>query len=595
MQSLYSKKHSMVLLTGTSWHSVNWKMVESKVNKLKSRIFLAKLQKANVKKIRRLQSLMLNSKANLLYSIRKITSINRGKKTPGIDKQIYLSPEKRWKLYQRLSSINILEWTPAPVRRIEIPRPGKEPRPLGIPNISDRVIQMVVKNALEAEWEAIFEHGSLGFRPARKTHDAMIRIWRIMNKKSRVYVLDADIKGCFNNIAHSPLLDKLEGFPAQNLIKKWLKAGYFKDDIFQPTEIGTPQGGVISPLLANIALHGMEDALKIKYDKHGHVRTECDFILIRYADDFLVFCKTKKKAQEAMDILTPWLRLRGMEFSTEKTKIVSLYDGIDFLGWNFKLHKTYRTNSNDWARAKGEYTSLVTPSTKSIDSIKLKLKELFRKHIGNSASLLIKIANPIINGWANYHKYCNSNKTFRGLDHFLYEQVVRYIKRKHPNKSWTWLKERYFRSATKAKVKKTGIATTTSSNWTFYNEDAILCYFKQTSLANYTSIKYGSNPLNPADQAYFLDRKATKILQQGFKAKLVDNQNGICVCGGQLIQDDWEEPLHVHHLIPCIQGGSNKMENLVILHEECHYYVHRNKLSKHEVLQLLQAHSGIQP
>lgn len=591
-----SKKRMVVIdapITFSPWSGINWRRVDKSVNKLKQRIFLAKLNKADDAKIRRLQKTLIKSKANLLYSIRKVTCTNRGKKTAGVDKQVYLNPARRWALYQDLAKVDIPGWMPAPVRRIEIPRPGKA-RPLGIPNITDRVIQLVVKNALEPEWEAQFEHSSYGFRPSRRPHDAMVRIWRSMSSKSRVWVLDADIKGCFNNIAHTPLVNKLGDFPAKGLVERWLKAGYFMGDVFHPTEIGTPQGGIISPLLANIALHGMEKALGIRYHKGGYVSTACDFAVVRYADDFVVLCRTKEKALEAKALLEPWLKDRGMEFSPEKTNVTSFFDGVDFLGWTFRLHKTHKTKAQRWVRAKGEYTSIVIPSKKSVQAIKDKLKISFRKYIGRPASLLIREANSIIRGWCNYHKWVNSNQTFRSLDHFMYQQYVRFMKRRHAHKSWKWLLNKYIKTETNNRTKKTGIPTTYTSNWCFYEGQLTLTKFLGTSLENYSSIRYGSNPLNPADSTYFLERKSKGKFKKGSLIdKLVDTQKGFCpVCGGDLVRDDWDEPLHVHHLIHRKSGGDNKIDNLMVLHEECHISAHKRELTKQMLVDRLKALTG---
>lgn len=582
------KKHKLLINAESNWSSINWNTIENSVSKLKQRIFLAKLHKFDGKKLRKLQSIMIGSKANLLYSIRRVTSSNRGKKTAGIDKMVYLTPEARWNLYLKLSLVKVLDWIPSPVRRVEIPRPGKTPRPLGIPNITDRIIQLIIKNALEPEWEAIFENSSVGFRPAKSCHDAMSRIWRIAANKNRIWVLDADIKGCFDNIAHEPLIKNLDDFPAKNLIFRWLKAGYYKDDKFTPTELGTPQGGMISPLLANIALHGMEAALKIKYHKQGFIRSECKFYLVRYADDFVIFTKTAEYANEAREILTPWLADRGMQFSPEKTSIKNLFNGLDFLGWTFRIFYNFK-NSKDYKRAKGTHVSLVKPSTKSVQSLKDELKLTFRKLIGKPVYILISHVNKKITGWSNYHKYANSNETFRSMDHFLYQQTVRYIRRKHPNKSWAWLLKRYFTKTTVNRARKTGKMSTVTSNWTFSDRQIELKKFKETSLENYISTRHGTNPLNPLDRDYFLKRKTKQVLgSNSFKNKLMEKQKGLCpICGSDIIAADWDEPLHVHHLIPRIKGGTNEIGNLMLLHEECHYNAHKSQLDKATIIELL--------
>jgi RNA-directed DNA polymerase len=572
-----------------NWNNIDWKIIDKEVGKLQRRIFVAKLS-GNLGQIRRLQKILIKSKANLLYSIRRITSINRGKKTAGIDKLKYLRPADRYLLFSKMCNSNLLEWNPPPVKRVYVPKPGKsEKRPLGIPTIKDRVIQMVVKNALEPEWEAFFEHGSYGFRPARSTHDAMARLWRVISSKKRVWVLDADIKGCFNNIAHDPLLQNIQGFPGQQLVERWLKAGYFEKEQLFETDTGTPQGGIISPLLANIALHGMEKALGIKYHQDGYVGSNCPYVLVRYADDFVVLARTEGEALKAKEILSEFLSQRGMEFSPEKTNIRNLTEeGLDFLGWTFRLYKNFpgKRRIKAFKRAKGDYVTLVTPSKKSIKNIKAKIRLLFREYVSKPTGQLIDRLNPIITGWTNYHKFVNSNKAFRSLDSFIYLQAVRYAKRSHTNKSWEWLKRKYFATATYTRRTKTGRKSINLTNWAFQTEGRSLKLFKQTSLENYSSIKYNANPFNPKDKDYFLDRKLANLFKKdSFRKSIYNKQLGLCpVCRRNLVEGDWDEPMHLHHLVPRKEGGKDIIQNLIMLHEECHYAIHKENVSKEELL-----------
>lgn len=590
------KKHINNPGFAEGWTDFDWKVIDSKVSKLRRRIFVAKLAgKSSL--VTQLQKRMILSKANLLYSIRRVTSVNRGRKTAGIDKQKYLTPEHRFNLFTEMCELNLYDWSPPPVRREYIPRPGKEPRPLGIPTIKDRVVQNVIKNALEPEWEAIFEHGSYGFRPARNCQDAMSRLWRIISSKKRVWVLDADIKGCFNNIAHDPLLHSLNGFPGQSLIARWLKAGYFEKDQYFDTLLGTPQGGIISPLLANIALHGMEEALGIRYHKRGYVVPTLPYVLVRYADDFVVLTTSEFHAHRAKDILSEFLSARGMEFSPEKTRIRNIEEApFDFLGYTFRLYDNSprKIRRKNFLRAQGQKVALVTPSKKAVESVKSKIKLLFKSHVSSPTHMLINKLNPIIVGWANYHRYVNSNKTFRSLDNFIFLQVVRWAKRRHVNKSWSWLVNKYFYKSKVKFVRKTGRASFVSSNWTFCGENGFpkLVSFKSISLENYKSISYGKNPFNPVDVGYFQDRKlASLIKKDSFKERLYSKQKGFCpVCGSNLSHGDWDEPLHVHHLVPRKEGGKDISSNLILLHEECHYSIHKQKVSKAEMLGKLYYH-----
>ena len=280
------------------WNSINWCHNAKIVRDLRQRIYRASRQ-GNRRKVRSLQRLMLKCTANREMSIRQVTQINAGRSTPGMDKVTVKTPAARTKLMEELSSYE--PWKAQPVRRVFIPKATGKQRPLGIPTIRDRCMQAIVKNALEPEWEATFEPCSYGFRPGRSCHDAIARIYTISrpNKKKK-WVVDADITGAFDNIRHETVLNALRGFPGKVLIKAWLKAGLMEGQHWSKTEIGTPQGGVISPLLANIALHGMEQAVGVTYRKHKHTSNlQGPRALVRYADDFVIFTESEADAEQA--------------------------------------------------------------------------------------------------------------------------------------------------------------------------------------------------------------------------------------------------------------------------------------------------------
>jgi RNA-directed DNA polymerase len=313
----------------TDWNAVNWRKANRFVRNLRQRIFRA-AHEGNLKKVRSLQKLMLKSYSNRLVSVRRVAQINAGKNTPGVDKLVIKTPAARGKLVDVLAHYTL--WKAKPVRRVYIPKANGKLRPLGIPVVADRCIQAMVKNALEPAWEAKFEGTSYGFRPGRSCHDAIEKIYGLARpNKMKKWVLDADIKGAFDNISHAHLLKAIGPVPGRELIKQWLKAGYVEQEVFQATEQGTPQGGVVSPLLANIALHGMEEALGVKYDYRGQlIGTRA---VVRYADDFVCFCETKEDAEQVQGILIAWLAERGLTLSAEKTRIVHLTEGFDFLGF----------------------------------------------------------------------------------------------------------------------------------------------------------------------------------------------------------------------------------------------------------------------
>jgi RNA-directed DNA polymerase len=288
----------------SDWQLIDWKIVQAEVTNLRQRIFVASKEN-DLKRVGNLQKLMLRSWANRLQSIRRVTQINQGRRTAGVDGEIVTRPEERLKLFSWLGTFTLNAWCPPPTRRVEIPKGLDKTRLLGIPTIRDRIIQAIVKNALEPFWEAKFEATSHGFRPGRSTHDAIEDVWLGLRSGRRQWILDADIQGAFDNICHDKLMGLIGLFPARFLIRKWLKAGVMIGLDLSPTEVGTPQGGVISPLLANIALHGMEEALGVKkyvFRSKGVRRTRYDgpTKVVKYADDFVVLCETRAQAELAV-------------------------------------------------------------------------------------------------------------------------------------------------------------------------------------------------------------------------------------------------------------------------------------------------------
>lgn len=323
----------------TDWHAVNWRAVNRRVRNLRGRIFRA-TQEGDHKKVRNLQKLMLRSYANTLQSVRRVTQDNAGRNTAGVDKVLVKTPKARSKLVDEVMSYQL--WRAKPARRVYIPKSPTKLRPLGIPTIRDRCLQARVKNALEPEWEAKFEVSSYGFRPGRSAHDAMSAIFTIgaHREGKKRWVVDADIKGAFDNINHEHLMDTLKDTPGRALVRQWLKAGYVEEGVKHDTPAGTPQGGVISPLLANIALHGMEEALGIT--RRANFSIVGNRALVRYADDFVVLCESREDAEEVIRTLKVWLKERGLELSEEKTRTVHLTEGFDFLGFNVRLIRLRR-------------------------------------------------------------------------------------------------------------------------------------------------------------------------------------------------------------------------------------------------------------
>lgn len=341
----------------TDWLRVNWRKANRIVRNLRRRIFRATTE-ANYRKVRSLQKLMLHCHFNILMSVRRVTQLNAGKHTPGVDNIVATTATARGELVDELTCYQ--PWQVQPVRRVYIPKANGKERPLGIATIRDRCLQTMVKNALEPEWEAQFEGTSYGFRPGRSCHDAIVRIFNFARANSRrKWVIDADIQAAFDSINHDFLLKRLGTFPAREFIWQWLKAGYVEYGRKHDSDIGVPQGGPISPLLSNIALHGLEAALGL--GKSGQSATE-ERGVVRYADDFVVFCKTQEDAHCCLKLLSDWLQQRGLRLSQEKTRIVHLTEGFDFLGFNCRHYKTPQTPTG--------WTLLITPSRKSVQRLR---------------------------------------------------------------------------------------------------------------------------------------------------------------------------------------------------------------------------------
>lgn len=441
------------------WRGINWKAVNRAVFRLQKRIYKAS-QEGDKKSVRKLQKLLVKSKSAKLLAVKKVTQDNTGKNTPGIDGVSKFTPNQRVVLAQNLK----LDGKAQPITRIEIPLSGKkENRPLIILTMTDRAKQALAKLVLEPEWEAKFEANSYGFRPGRSHKDAIAAIYSDINKTS-YYVLDVEIEKCFDQINNERLLDKLNTYPGlRRQIKAWLKAGIIEQDVFQQTESGTPQGGVLSTLLANIALDGMQEALhgkfprkyttKVMAEQYG-IQPDINFctpLFHRYADDFVILHKSRKVIEECQTIMNDWLQVVGLKLRVSQTRIAhtlgdgKVQTGFDFLGFNIRQYPVDEINSaTDRKGNKLGFKTLIKPSQSAVKFHTKVLKQTIIHHRNASQEELIDKLTPKIRGWSNYYDSVVSSKTLGKLDNILYHQLLRWAYYRAPMQGKKYIVNKYW-------------------------------------------------------------------------------------------------------------------------------------------------------
>jgi RNA-directed DNA polymerase len=466
------------------WKDLNWRKLEKVTFKLQKRIFQAS-ERGDVKAVRKLQKTLIRSWSAKCIAVRRVTQDNQGKNTAGVDGVKSLTPKQRINLVGKLK----LTGKSKPTRRALIHKPGTtETRPLGIPTINDRALQALVKLALEPEWEAKFEPNNYGFRPGRSGHDAIGAIFDSIRYKAK-YVLDADIAKCFDRIDHKALLSKIHTYPTlSRQLKTWLKAGYCIEKKLFPTNEGTPQGGVISPLLANIALHGMEERVKqyaetLKGNKRDN-RTALS--LIRYADDFVIIHEDLNVVKKCQEIIAEWLRDMGLELKPSQTKLThTLIEidgtlGFEFLGFHVQQHKVgnYRSANNTNGTPLG-FKTLITPSKAKVKTHLVKIAEVIDSPKNTPQAALISKLNPIIKGWSNYYSTVVSKETFSKVDYLTYDKLRAWARTKGKG---SINKEKYWR-------------TVGDRNWCFSTEDGLeLLTHASTPIVRHTKVKGDVSP-----------------------------------------------------------------------------------------------------
>jgi RNA-directed DNA polymerase len=565
----------------TDWNAVNWKLTSDRVFKIQCRIFQAKRCQNN-KRLHWLQHLLVNSISARLLAVHRVTTLNKGKRTAGFDRTVAHTPVSKLRLAQSIS----LDGKALPIRRVWLLKPGKtEKRPLGIPILHDRAKQMLAKLALEPEWEAVFEPNSYGFRPGRSCHDAMEAIFRILHNGIPKLVFDADIAKCFDRIDHQALTRKLETFPEmERQVSAWLKCGAIEEFAksraelkakeITPTESGTPQGGVISPLLANIALHGLELHLREMVGRRpgpsnrvnrGYNAKAKSLGFVRYADDFVILHDNREILNKCIVETRKWLAGMGLEISEEKSAVRDVREGFQFLGFQVIMLKRKYGNL--------KYKTLIRPATSNTKRFLHKVKVVIARNKASSSYDLIEKLRPIIFGWANYFRYCECMKDFLKVQHMIHLKLRAWVFRRSTRVGRRATKQKYFprgeyffdgrkRRAdwvlVGRKITKEGIKTN------------FLPYLTWVQSKKHVKVKGDESPYNPSSGIYWAIRMTKSSSFPTRISFLLKRQGAKCpICNSHFTPLDIKE-WEIDHITPRSEGGPDIYDNLQLIHKACH-------------------------
>lgn len=463
------------------WNQIDWNQCRREVRKLQVRIVKA-VQEGRWHKVKSLQWLLTHSFSAKALAVKRVTE-NQGKRTAGVDKARWTTPKTKW---SGILSLSRRGYRALPLRRVYIPKSNGKLRPLGIPAMRDRAMQALYLQALDPISETTADPHSYGFRPKRSTADAIEQCFKVLSQKhSARWVLEADIRGCFDNFSHDWLLANIPTDKA--ILATWLKAGFMENHILSPTKAGTPQGGIISPTVATMALDGLQARLTQEITGTGRKRYCNRLNFVRYADDFIVTGNSKEfLEQEVRPLIEAFLAERGLSLSTEKTRVTAIEEGFDFLGINIRRYGN---------------KLLTIPAQKSIRSLCSKLREIVKVNLTAKQLNLIRQLNPVIRGWAQYHRHGVAKEVFGKVDSYLWLLLWRWAKRRHPNKGARWIKAKYFR--------RIG-----NRDWIFAADEKAgakgfiaLVKASDTPIRRHLKIQCAANPFDPAWDDYFAQRQ----------------------------------------------------------------------------------------
>ena len=538
-----------------AWHQINWGHVERTVRGTQVRIAKA-ARESDWRRVKALQRMLTRSFCGKALAVKRVTE-NQGRRTPGVDGELWETPTAKRAAIDRLSRRG---YRPSPLRRVYIPKANGKLRGLGIPTMTDRAMQALHLLALAPVAETTADRNSYGFRVGRSTTDAIVQCRTVLAQKhSAEWILEADIAGCFDHISHDWLLNHV---PMDRVIlRKWLKAGVVELGQLKATEAGTPQGGIISPTLANLALDGLEKRTTGHFGgKWSKLARKHKVHFVRYADDFIITGTSREVLEnEVRPVVSKFLAERGLRLSEAKTQVTHVDQGFDFLGWNVRRYNG---------------TVLVMPSKKNVKAFLTKVREIIRIHGSAKQTTLIRGLNPILRGWANYHRSQSASKAFQAADAQVFAALWRWARRRHPKKGRRWVRQRYWQTS----GNRTWVFATPRPDLCGNADSVQLVDLPSVKIRRHPKVKADYNPFDPTWEAYAENRRtAVMSVKLGYRKQvlsLYNRQQGNCAHCGTAITE--ESGWHDHHIVYRSMGGDDTLSNRVLVHPNCHAQIHNS-------------------